>query len=1533
MEDTGFLADLKLRQDEKKADEILTGILNNGGQSGIYDNIHANLNEQNPDNSYVVSDETAQALLQKLIELKLADLTASEDDGEEQPSADTLYELGNFLGSLLTPEEIKDLYIQAMKGTDLSDDPFTDSNPRDFTVEIGERTEFSDTTIYNDGSITITQHNDDLTASTIRSERENVTIHVEKGSILADEKTDLHIYGAEMTLNVRDSIGTEAAPLVLEQTNNRPVLVPGIIELPYFDGAEKDNANDQSYAEKILAYEAGEMTLEELIDALVEDLEDKEYILRLVEIRKDQTEGATGPEAITEYQWILDVLVRHDWIREDFPEEATRLDAVAQTGSIFVKETTGDIGLGNVSAGKDVSISAPGSILDVRTEDEIGNREPNISAENAELTAENGTIGTEERPLLVELTGKENDFLANGDVDVDAIGNLTAEVDSITGKLDISAEEDLTITNTAVSDNGSGNMILDNLLAGGSISATAHGSILGQSEESSDKDVEAGYNVILNAGKNIGDQEDALRIDSAQSGYGDVTAFGKDITLQEADGDLTVEKIVGTGDVKLDAPNGGITDTTDSLLDEVAEAQRQADTLQNQATSAQAAADSQQLIADALKDKAEEAQARLEELSKLHTEIQKIQDQLNNSTLTDEEKAELQQQLKDMLNRQNQLEKTEAADKEAVKAYEDAQDLADKAQAEADLAQQKADEAQAEVAKVAKKNLEERKQAVADAKAELADAKQKLETEGPAKQAAAEEAAQQLPDAMKELEEVQNQIADLEQQLENEELSDEDRAALETQINDLKAEEADKKKTVDEIQSVIDAYEDLIHDAKVAEEELAEAEKKLEELQDLLHDMADAEQRAEDLRDTADDLQAKAKAKQEYADSLKPGAEEAAQQIPETEQELADVQTQIDALRDQLTDPGLTEEERAELQDQLEDLTQRKDELEAEKSDLEQVIDDYETAYDEYEAAKKEADEADRIADNAEEQIDHLHQTNDMAASEQIEADEYRKDAEEAQAEAKAKQEYANSLKPGAEEAAQQIPETEQELADVQTQIDALRNQLTDSDLTEREYNKLMDQLEDLKEQKKELQEALADQKQTVADAEQAKKEAYEAAERAEERKQQADAEQSQAEEAKKEDSPIYAGGDLNITAKDDIGEDDPLDITAGGETNVGSEDGNVSISNSAHMNLGNVTGENVELNSSGDLKPTDNDSGIHTGVQDDPTTPEDESKTETKAEINALGSSAGTDKRPLNVDADRISGTSGDDVNIHTPDDVIVDQVTPMAGSILTVFCKAILFSDDVIVDQLTAGGNLKLDADGDIIAGVQDEGAANVTGGSLDLSADGDIGSKDNYLIGDLDPKDNNDKGLLADADDIYLKLLGDVTIRDVNGDNVHIDADGRVDGADDNGNDPDVESNNLWISGNNGVGTKDNPLIIVVPGIVEIISKYGEVWFRNLYRYIEEIYCCCQCSFWDMVVARIMAAEEGETVEILETVPCDRMPEKVMKALRERSDVTLVLNLRGGTQLIIGAGNALEAPEKPGHHCYSMEWLYEHYMGKDI
>ena len=47
VDDTAFLADLKLRQDEKEADSLLTEILNrNDGKAKIYQDIHNNLNEK-----------------------------------------------------------------------------------------------------------------------------------------------------------------------------------------------------------------------------------------------------------------------------------------------------------------------------------------------------------------------------------------------------------------------------------------------------------------------------------------------------------------------------------------------------------------------------------------------------------------------------------------------------------------------------------------------------------------------------------------------------------------------------------------------------------------------------------------------------------------------------------------------------------------------------------------------------------------------------------------------------------------------------------------------------------------------------------------------------------------------------------------------------------------------------------------------------------------------------------------------------------------------------------------------------------------------------------------------------------------------------------------------------------------------------------------------------------------------------------------------------------------------------------------------
>ena len=54
---------------------------------------------------------------------------------------------------------------------------------------------------------------------------------------------------------------------------------------------------------------------------------------------------------------------------------------------------------------------------------------------------------------------------------------------------------------------------------------------------------------------------------------------------------------------------------------------------------------------------------------------------------------------------------------------------------------------------------------------------------------------------------------------------------------------------------------------------------------------------------------------------------------------------------------------------------------------------------------------------------------------------------------------------------------------------------------------------------------------------------------------------------------------------------------------------------------------------------------------------------------------------------------------------------------------------------------------------------------------------------------------------------------------------------------------------------------------------------------------------------------------------------MAVKVMEALRERSDVTLIIRLRDGRTLIIRPGTALALID--GVVCYSLEDLLRYYM----
>ena len=130
-------------------------------------------------------------------------------------------------------------------------------------------------------------------------------------------------------------------------------------------------------------------------------------------------------------EWVAEVEIVYDWLRVDYPGEATRLDASAGE-DISIRETTGDLGVGNVSAGGDVSLSAPGSILDTREDGETqGNL---VSGGDATLTSDEGTIGTSEEYLDIDVDGTTT-ARAEGDINIADRADLDLVADTAEGQV------------------------------------------------------------------------------------------------------------------------------------------------------------------------------------------------------------------------------------------------------------------------------------------------------------------------------------------------------------------------------------------------------------------------------------------------------------------------------------------------------------------------------------------------------------------------------------------------------------------------------------------------------------------------------------------------------------------------------------------------------------------------------------------------------------------------------------------------------------------------------------------------------------------------------------------------------------------------------------------------------------------------------------------------------------------------------------------------------------------------------------------
>ena len=151
-------------------------------------------------------------------------------------------------------------------------------------MEIGVST--GNTTIYNDGDIEITVNgNSDLTAENIKSERGDVSVEVQNGSILS-AGAGANITGENVSLSASENIGTPDCPVNVEQVEEEPHVTVTVIG-------------------KGVAH----------------------------------SETITDPEGNEKTIWVMDVELRYDWARTDDAEATKRLDAEAANGRYLCGRT------------------------------------------------------------------------------------------------------------------------------------------------------------------------------------------------------------------------------------------------------------------------------------------------------------------------------------------------------------------------------------------------------------------------------------------------------------------------------------------------------------------------------------------------------------------------------------------------------------------------------------------------------------------------------------------------------------------------------------------------------------------------------------------------------------------------------------------------------------------------------------------------------------------------------------------------------------------------------------------------------------------------------------------------------------------------------------------------------------------------------------------------------------------------------------------------------------------------------------------
>ncbi len=447
---------------------------------------------------------------------------------------------------IVTPE-IWDAFIgaivdQILQKIAIAADAYADpdeEDPRDLSIDLQESTGAA--YVINEGNITITQHNGDMTLDRIDSTREDVTLTNLGGSILSIANPNHTIIEArDITLNASGSIGSAAQPLLIDQMTNDAVMVANILD------AYLDLMNVVVTAD----------------DPLTELDETVEYIKGMI----------TGS-------------VRFDWIRVFDEFVPTNLNATATTGGIYLVEVNGVLGLNTLTAGTDIVVRA-NSVSDTRAISDANN----IITAGGDVTIEvvAGGIGTADDYYhtavggAITITAPEDIFItdtANMNLTVTTQGHVNAE-----------AESDLTLANT------SGDLLLGFIGAGGMADITSQGAILEGERRAHSVTLEA-EGIALHANGVIGTYENPFEIDI---GAGTFSATADQLIVDELDSTIYLSAIDVSGDVKITTP-GSIYDMNGTAFNDALAAQRNANELQSVATQAQTTASVLQDYADRIK--------------------------------------------------------------------------------------------------------------------------------------------------------------------------------------------------------------------------------------------------------------------------------------------------------------------------------------------------------------------------------------------------------------------------------------------------------------------------------------------------------------------------------------------------------------------------------------------------------------------------------------------------------------------------------------------------------------------------------------------------------------------------------------------------------------------------------------------------------------------------------------------------------------------------------------------------------------------